>query len=77
MAPAIADLQQNFNIAFGDYIEAMHASKRAVEAAMQNPDLNVRKAYLAATRFEGEKRQFYVMAANALHEALVSRPQQR
>jgi hypothetical protein len=73
MTPSIDELKQAFNVAFGEYMEAMHASRRALEGAMQSPAIEVHNAYKAATGTEEQKRKAYYEAARKMHESLVRR----
>ena len=64
-------LKRAFDTAFGEYLDAMHARKMALEAAMRSASTEVHQAYAAASEEEQRKRVVYLDAARAMHEAAV------
>jgi hypothetical protein len=64
-------LKRAFDTAFGEYMDAMHARKIALEEAMRSASTEVHRAYAATTEEEQRKRSAYLNAARAMHEALI------
>ena len=73
MTPSVDELKNAFNLAFAEYMDAMHVSKRALEEAMQSSAVVIHNAYTTAKKTEEEKRKVYYEAAWKLQEALVRR----